>query len=120
MRAPVARAAAFDVAALAPHAVRQTPELLEKGALAVVEDPAHHALHDLGTVTPDEREHAVACGDVAGELRPEIERDRLGLARRAQVQLLYIAADLVPLHDLHRRDAGAFFAGGLRPGAERR
>src|SRR5437867_11132678 len=119
MRASVAGTAAFDVAAFAPHAVRQTLELVEKGALAVVEDLAHDPLHHLGPVAPDEREHAVARGDVAGELRAAVERHRLGLARGPQVRLLDVAADLVPFDDLHRRDADAFLEGVLRRAAER-
>jgi hypothetical protein len=47
----IARPAALDVSAVAPDAVGQQRELFQEGALAVVEDLAHHAFDGLCSIS---------------------------------------------------------------------
>src|SRR5207244_10862531 len=115
-----ARTAALDIRALAPDTVGQALQLLQECSLRVVDDALHYALDDFWPVTLDQREHSVAGGDVTRELGAKIERDRLGLARGAQVELLDVAPDLVLFHDFHRRDTNAFLERVFRRAAERR
>src|SRR5690242_9222613 len=119
MDLPIARAAALDVRPVAPDAVGQAGELLQECLLAVVEDFPHHALDGLGSISFYQRQNSVPRREVARELGAEIERHRARLPGTPQVDLFDIAADLVVLDDLYRRDQDSLVESIARRRAER-
>ena len=108
----------FHVAPLAPHAVRELGHLGEECRLGIVDDLAHHALDDVGAVARDELGDALGGGEVAGDLRAEVEGHEVRLAGGAQVDALDVAPQLAPLDDLDGRDQDALVEGVARVRAE--
>ncbi len=99
-------------------AVGDRVERLLEGALAGVERPPHHALDDRLAVLVDEAEDPRAGGVVAGDRRPQVEREVLRGARTAPVERLHVRDDLVALDDLEGRKGGRVPEGVFGVGAE--
>ena len=94
------------VLAVAPFAVGDLRQQVFERLLGRVEQALHHALDRGGAVLVDQAEHPLAGGVVAGDRRPQVERQVDRGPRLAAVDALQLGVDLAVADHPARREAG--------------